>query len=422
MPESNRSKFGVSDALIIAALRHAGYNFKSSSVEDLENDETALALWNDKKTVKRDIYRFWPRDPNGDNILPGNSFLGKMTSNKIQFWGATLWDFFWTNRLPKVPNVRTGSTGSKLSKWMIEHNETQHAAPELEWAKVEADPRQIFPYPIADVIEAQEMRIRLGLCGKSMPCGAGKVKDQETSDEKEQGSDGEALDQEMAVDEGDNEDEGSNGKEDQGSDKEASNQGSSEMTVDKPDDEVKKDESDENEDEDRDKEASHQGPPKMAVDNSDGERDNKGEGIDEKEDQASEEPSRESDKKDQEPAMVRRTRFSSCRPTDFCECRQSFPIACPLNSSGYETPGIEHIRQTLPLHMLPKRERSRESDKDREPVMVRRTLSDFQVVALLIFANVVSSRIILRPGLLSLLATRLPSLNNAYLFTCCRSA
>ena len=353
MPQSNRSKFGVSDALVIAVLLHVHYNFKSSSIKDLEEDETALALWNDKKTIKRDIYRFWPRDPNGDNILPGNSFIGKMTSNEIQFWGATLWDFFWTNRLPKVPNLRTGSTSSKLSKWMIEHNETQHAAAELGWAKDEADPHQIFPYPIAHVVEAQEMRIRLGLCGKSMPCGASKVKEQETSDEKEQGGNSGALDQGIAVDEGDNEDDRSDGKEDQGSDKEASNQGSSEMAVDKPDDEVNKDESDKKEDEDSDKEAADQGPPEMAVDNSDGERDNKGEQG--RDGEASEEASRESDK------------------------------------------------------------------KDREPVMVRSTLSDFQVVALLISANVVSSRIILRPGLLSRLATRLPSLNNAYLFTCYRN-
>lgn len=335
MPQSDRSKFGVSDALVIAVLRHARYDFKSSSVKDLENDETALALWNDKMTTKRDIYRFWTRDPDGDNILPGNSFLGKMTSNKIQFWGATLWDFFWTNRLPKVPNLRTGSTSSKLSKWMIEHKETQHAAPELGWAKDEADPCQILPYPIAHVIEAQEMRIRLGLCGKSMPSGAGKVKDQGASDEKEEGSDSEASDQ----DEDDNEDARSDGREDQGSDKEACNQGSSEMAIDKPDDEVdNKDENDGNEDQGGANEASNQGPseavdkPDVEVnkDGSDGNEDQDGD-LNEASDHESskmtvdnsygEAQSRESDKEGQEPVMVRRTLFSSCRPTDFCQCR-----------------------------------------------------------------------------------------------------
>ena len=181
MPQ--RKPFCVFDALVIAVLRSAGYQPDTLLVNDLETDEKALAIWNDKKTVRRRIYRSWPRDPTGDKLLPENSCLGKMTSNEIQFWGATLWDFYWVHRMPNVPNLITVSTGSKLSKWMIEHKETEHAASEIEWAQIEADPCEINPYPIANAIEAQEMRIRLGLCGKSIPRIA-EVKGQEAGDTK----------------------------------------------------------------------------------------------------------------------------------------------------------------------------------------------------------------------------------------------
>ena len=198
--------FGVFDALVIAVLRSAGYKPDTPSVKVLETDEKALAIWNDKKTIRRQIYRSWPRDPKGEKILPENSCLGKMTSNGIQFWGATLWDFYWVHRLPDLRYLITVSTGSKLSKWMIEHKETEHAASEIEWAQIEADPREINPYAIANVIEAQEMSIRLGLCGKSMPhILAGQAKGQETGNEKEHSIGDNVLDRgSVGSDEGSN--------------------------------------------------------------------------------------------------------------------------------------------------------------------------------------------------------------------------
>ena len=82
----------------------------------------------------------------GQNLCPENGCLGKMTSNQIELWGATLWDFFWVHRIPNSPTYITISTGSKLSKWMMEHKEIQPAASEIEWAQIEADPREINPY------------------------------------------------------------------------------------------------------------------------------------------------------------------------------------------------------------------------------------------------------------------------------------
>ncbi|KIL56025.1 hypothetical protein M378DRAFT_89963 [Amanita muscaria Koide BX008] len=90
-----------------------------------------------------------------------------MTPNKIQLWGATLWDFYFTHRIPSVPRFITASTGSKLLKWMTKQGETDHAIHEMTSAANEEDPREIPPFPISEVIEAQEMNIRLGIYGIS---------------------------------------------------------------------------------------------------------------------------------------------------------------------------------------------------------------------------------------------------------------
>ena len=156
------------DVLLYMVLHHARCQSNVLSFKDLDKDKTALAVWDDKKTVKRRVYRNWPRDPKGRHILPENSCPGKMTSNGIQFWGATLWDFFSVYRFPDLEQLMSVSTGSKLAKWMIENNETDHAASEIYWAQQEPDPCQITPYPISGVIEDRERKIRLGICGKSM--------------------------------------------------------------------------------------------------------------------------------------------------------------------------------------------------------------------------------------------------------------
>ena len=301
MPQ--RRPFGVFDALVIAVLRNAGYQPDSLSIKDLETDEKALAIWNDKKTTRRHIYRSWPRDPMGEKILPENSCLGKMSSNEIQFWGATLWDFYWVHRMPNVPNLISISTGSKLSKWMIEHKETEHAASEIEWAQTEAEPRQVNPYPIADAIEAQEMRIRLGLCGKPMPHIAGEVQGQETGDKKVE-----------PIGDSDS-DQGPSGK-GEGLGSEAR-------------DEAKADDGD-----------------RMVIDE-------KEERLD-KSAESTETIKGESD--DQQPVTVR-SNLLSVRVTDFPQAHvtfrtDDFPAPWPLVPFSYEAPKIE---QRVPLHMLPKR-------------------------------------------------------------------
>ncbi|KIL69046.1 hypothetical protein M378DRAFT_69902 [Amanita muscaria Koide BX008] len=91
-----------------------------------------------------------------------------MTSNKLQFWGATLWDFYYIYRKPSLSCLITVSTASKLLTWMTDQGET-HAIDEMASAANEEDPHEILPFPISEVIEAQEMNIRLGIYGISKP-------------------------------------------------------------------------------------------------------------------------------------------------------------------------------------------------------------------------------------------------------------
>ncbi|KAM6497385.1 hypothetical protein JOM56_007858 [Amanita muscaria] len=153
--------FTIKDFLLLSILRHAGCETSIRSFQELENDPKALKVYQSKKTIRRRVYRYWCRDPEGKTITEDNGCFGKMTPNEIQLWDATLWDFYFTNRTSSIPNLRTISTGSKLLKWMIKQGETDHAIDEMASAANEEDPREIPPFPISEVIEAQEMNIRL---------------------------------------------------------------------------------------------------------------------------------------------------------------------------------------------------------------------------------------------------------------------
>lgn len=98
-------------------------------------------------TKHRRIFSTWPRDPNGPVIRPENSKLGKMAPNKVQFWGATLFDFFYVRRIPDCPYLATISTGSKLSEWMKEQGE-HYAKDQMARAEREPAPQVVQPYPV----------------------------------------------------------------------------------------------------------------------------------------------------------------------------------------------------------------------------------------------------------------------------------
>jgi len=112
----------------------------------------------DPKTKHRRVLRHWPRDPNGNVLTHETSKLGKMHPNGIQFWGATLFDFYLVRRVPKVAACVTLSTGSKLAAWMKEQGETI-AKDELQRAEREPEPSEVKPYPTIELVKEVEPRI-----------------------------------------------------------------------------------------------------------------------------------------------------------------------------------------------------------------------------------------------------------------------
>ncbi|KAH0832366.1 hypothetical protein J3R83DRAFT_13395 [Lanmaoa asiatica] len=109
------------------------------------------------KDSNRFIFRHWPRDPNGKPMLPSPT-RGKEAGNGLDLWGATLYDFYYVNRIPNLANALTISTGSKLIKVMTAFGELEHAQNEIAWAAREADPMEIPAWDPAQAIMAHERR------------------------------------------------------------------------------------------------------------------------------------------------------------------------------------------------------------------------------------------------------------------------
>ncbi|KAF8955690.1 hypothetical protein BDZ97DRAFT_259558 [Flammula alnicola] len=117
-------------------------------------------------TRHRIIFSEWPRPPDSKKcITPDNSLPGKTAPNKLQLWGATLFDFYHVNRIVTIKNLVTTSTGSKLAAWVKAQGEDGYepAKGMLEWAEDEADPEVVEPCDIAQLIQdgeaAQRRRI-----------------------------------------------------------------------------------------------------------------------------------------------------------------------------------------------------------------------------------------------------------------------
>ncbi|KAJ7470260.1 hypothetical protein FB451DRAFT_1176331 [Mycena latifolia] len=111
-----------------------------------------------KSGQTRFIFRSWPRDPAGQEAPEMEP--GKTTPNGIVYWGATLYDFYYFQAIPTIPNYIMTSTGSRLAATMRKIGELDAAAPEIEWADREEEPRQlVLPQEIAHDIRPMENRI-----------------------------------------------------------------------------------------------------------------------------------------------------------------------------------------------------------------------------------------------------------------------
>lgn len=80
--------------------------------------------------------------------------------------GATLYDFYFFRRLYEIPNLRTLSTGSKLAAHMKAIGELDWADHELHWASQEADPVEVPPCDIGELIKSTELLVRKGVWGQ----------------------------------------------------------------------------------------------------------------------------------------------------------------------------------------------------------------------------------------------------------------
>lgn len=148
-------------------LSHQASEMKEGNpIEDEMGEGTSRPPAEPYRKPKRTIFRFWPRDPAGKPIL---STKGKEAPNDNPLWGATLADFYFVSRFPDIKGLATITTGSKLAAWMKENKETKYCAEELRWAEMEADPVEIHPADVGKLIDAAEMRIRMGFYGKKRP-------------------------------------------------------------------------------------------------------------------------------------------------------------------------------------------------------------------------------------------------------------
>ncbi len=114
----------------------------------------------------RFIFQLWPRDPNGEILRETPE--GKTTSNGLELWGATLYDFFFVHRIPGVIHMRTISSGSKLAKWMRLKGETYSMDYIDQVESDEHEPKIMHPYHIGDFIELIEQQVHLKKTGRSL--------------------------------------------------------------------------------------------------------------------------------------------------------------------------------------------------------------------------------------------------------------
>lgn len=130
-------------------LQHAGYDV--SRIQDPKNlDKEAQDVFNAQTTSERYVFCSWPRDSKGKPNVPITSLSGKTTSNGIQLWGATLYDFDYVKRLPENSNF---STGSKLAAWMKANGELDWAAPEITGQRRSRIFKKVPPCDVVRLVE-----------------------------------------------------------------------------------------------------------------------------------------------------------------------------------------------------------------------------------------------------------------------------
>ena len=120
-----------------------------------------------KRQRSRFIFQMWPRDPKGEDLTNRDKPLGKMTSNMLPVWGATLYDFYHIHRSTGWGTLASGS-GSMLANWMRQKGEL-HAMNLIDQAeRLEPNPEMMKPYDITEFIELVEEEVHRKKLGRSM--------------------------------------------------------------------------------------------------------------------------------------------------------------------------------------------------------------------------------------------------------------
>ncbi|KAF9483235.1 hypothetical protein BDN70DRAFT_342828 [Pholiota conissans] len=111
-----------------------------------------------RRTHHRFVFQDWPRDPNGKPVMKdGPERKGKQTSNGLEIWGATLFDFYMFRRFPEQKSGVTFSSGSRIAAWMKTHGE-DYAKDQLAAVEEEEEPHHIWPCLISKLIMDGEQR------------------------------------------------------------------------------------------------------------------------------------------------------------------------------------------------------------------------------------------------------------------------
>jgi hypothetical protein len=108
---------------------------------------------------KRAVFRFWPRDADA-KLLKKGEFPGTQSPDGYP-WGATLYDFYSVNRIPTIPDYVSFTTGSSLFQMAQALGELDVAAPEIEWAKLEGQPRDEGVADTEELIRCIDTRLQL---------------------------------------------------------------------------------------------------------------------------------------------------------------------------------------------------------------------------------------------------------------------
>lgn len=136
--------------------RTPSYLPKNATEKEKQEDRQKRLL--DPTTKHRSIFLEWPRDPEGQTMIPQDTLPGKSPpGSRLELWGATLLDFYWTAVVPGILGARSISTGSKLAAWCKENGENlSYAKDELNRASFEAELEKVSPCSISRLIRDTE--------------------------------------------------------------------------------------------------------------------------------------------------------------------------------------------------------------------------------------------------------------------------